>query len=181
MWCSGQWNISEDARHHFQVGAFNCQSLTAQHPPTSIMILEAHGEMTPLSAWVPDWLQGETVNPPNPPTLDRWYKWEKTHWALKPWDLRGCLLPWTNLAYSGWSWPIFLPSGRTDLRCRNASQQLCGWEECTCFYALKLIASFPYFLWEFVSFSSFVSWCQIYFWFVFLVEPLQLLIFQGYF
>ena len=67
---------------------------------------------------------------------------KKPHCALKPWDLRGCLLPWTNLAYPGWSWLIFLPSGGTDLRCRNASQQLCGWEKCTCFYVLKLIASF---------------------------------------
>lgn len=40
----------------------------------------------------------------------------------------------------------------TDLRRRNASQQLRGWEKCTCFYVFRLRASLPYCLWEFVFF-----------------------------
>lgn len=50
--------------------------------------------------------------------------------------------PWPNPAHPGQfsnssSFPL-----ETDLHCRNASQQLHGWEKCTCFYVLNLIASF---------------------------------------
>lgn len=99
--CTGQWNTSEGAMHHFQAGAFICQCPTVQQPLTPVVILEALGEMKPLSAWVPDCLQGAEplLNPHW--TGNRNEKQTIVLWSL--WDLRGCLLPWHNLAYPGWS------------------------------------------------------------------------------
>lgn len=132
MWCSGQWNISEDAVRHFQVGAFSSVPSSANTRGDDAFIS--------LCLWL---ITGRDCKPTKLTHTGQMVRMrKKTHCALKPWDVTGCLLPWTNVAYPGWSWLIFLSSGRTDLRCRNASQQLCGWEKCTCFYVLELIASF---------------------------------------
>lgn len=72
--------------------------------------------------------------------------------AFKTAEFRGVVCyPGTRQSVLADSESSSFPPG-TDLRCRNASQQLRGWEKCTCFYVFRLIASFPYCLWEFVFF-----------------------------
>lgn len=79
-------------------------------------------------------------------TLDTHHKGEKKikSCAFKTAALRGVVCyPGTRQSVLADSESSSFPPG-TDLRRRNASQQLRGWEKCTCFYVFKLIASFPY-------------------------------------
>lgn len=91
-------------------------------------------------------------------------------------DLGSCLVPWHNVIWPGWLWLIFLFSRGwfTRQECQPAAPWVGKMYLLLCVQANSLFFLLPVRV-------CLLSQCQLYFWFVFLVGPLQLFIFQGYF